>query len=90
MHQTVAWKVEAGAESSNVRSSQIQSGLCALSNYSVGRPSTSQVSLMMTFPMTRMPTPLHNVGVEGLILVRGTMLPGRLSAGAIKCEASAC
>ena len=90
MHQTVAWKVEAGGENSNVRLSQIQSGICALSNYSVGRPSTSQMSLMMVFPMTRIPTPLHSVGMEGSILVRGIMLPGRLSARAIKCEASAC
>ena len=40
------------------------------------------------FPVLRTPGILHSVGMEGSILVHGTMLPSRLSAGAIKSEAS--
>ena len=43
---------------------------------------------MMAFPMPRIPDLSHSVGMEGSVLVRGTMLPGRLSAGTIKSEAS--
>ena len=42
----------------------------------------------MAFPLPRIPELLHSGGMEGSILGRGTMLPGRLSAGAIKSEAS--
>ena len=46
-----------------------------------------EMSLLKTCQTPRITELLYSVGIESSILVRGTMLPGRLSAGATQCEA---